>query len=381
MPRRNRPPLCCRCTCGARSAPSDQSRVFAVVSEADFGAGGGSSTDSQRGRPRDPEHVRTGAARPGDHRRLILSVLYFFVVGWVCDKAAYVADVRGTKTDLRVCSAPLPDLLLDNVIPDMANSGVVNAFAAAWVLLVFVLLAHPRRVTILRRFAVLYATLLLARSCTIVATSPPAIEPTCRPPAHEPQLLWYGNLLFFWNKSCHDAMYSGHTCGFLLATLFLVKHGIGGLHWRMRARPTRCLGAALHVFLWVAGVGAVLGLLAARVHYTEDVLVAAYVTVSAWVLYHLALAAAATSEPSEKSRVLQWLEGLDMTAADTASLLTDPLYDEREKARVRAVSILACSEPGVEEMSSADDLHHKLLPARTALGAAPAEVSLGLGAL
>ncbi|RHW70308.1 sphingomyelin/ceramide phosphorylethanolamine synthase [Trypanosoma brucei equiperdum] len=124
------------------------------------------------------------------------------------------------------------------------------------------------------RFITSYALLLLFRSAVIVMTSLPAPDDLCQDPPkiENPVKNVILTVLTAGAGSIHcgDLMYSGHT---VILTLHLMFHWIYGamVHWSFRPVVT------------VVAIFSYYCIVASRFHYTDDVLVAIYLTIATFI--------------------------------------------------------------------------------------------------
>eukprot|EP01103_Thecamoeba_quadrilineata_P015090 TRINITY_DN4661_c0_g1_i1.p1 TRINITY_DN4661_c0_g1~~TRINITY_DN4661_c0_g1_i1.p1 ORF type:complete len:313 (-),score=19.83 TRINITY_DN4661_c0_g1_i1:187-1125(-) len=152
-------------------------------------------------------------------------------------------------------------------------------------------LFHRRGLTMIRRFAFLWTVLILGRCTTLLATSYPDPSRSCK--AYKSP----DNLFAFFLETvyrpefitCGDLMYSGHTVYFTLLALSWSHYGV---YWYEK-------------YMWIPLGTSILSLVATRVHYLNDVLIAFYLTILVWYLYHLV---ATTPVLRKKYRIIAWLE-------------------------------------------------------------------------
>ena len=115
-------------------------------------------------------------------------------------------------------------------------------------------------------------------------------------------------MLLFWYKSCGDAMYSGHTCSFMLFGWLTSRH-LESTLWHWGIHPSRASRRLLRACVWAVCLFAVLTLLLTRSHYTVDVVVAMAISSSLFVMYHAWLVIEASRAAHERSWLATWLEG------------------------------------------------------------------------
>ncbi|CEO95249.1 hypothetical protein PBRA_004015 [Plasmodiophora brassicae] len=144
-------------------------------------------------------------------------------------------------------------------------------------------LLHRRRVTLLRRYAVLQGLILFLRSMTISVTRLPGPRgPSCRNvmPADLNPLL--GGVLVLTRQilTCGDVMFSGHTSAMVLWALITNSADRrAGDHL-----PSR-LKSPIRIAIWALVWCGAFVIIATRFHYTVDVIVAVMLTCSMVWLY------------------------------------------------------------------------------------------------
>jgi len=150
---------------------------------------------------------------------------------------------------------------------------------------------HRRGITMIRRFLFLWMVLIIGRCTTLVATSYPDPSRACR--TYKAPVTIVSFLLESVYRpefiTCGDLMYSGHTVYFTLM----------GLLWSYYAVYS------FEKLVWIPIGLSLLILVATRLHYLNDVLIAFYLTILCWYLYHIV----ATENTLRKhSRLISWLE-------------------------------------------------------------------------
>ena len=182
------------------------------------------------------------------------------------------------------------------------------------IMMIFIVL-HPKRFMIIRRLCMIFATLNLLRSFTVIVTSLPDASPECAKQFADKSKGGYKDstleqalgasmrrafLLIIQpgaHITCGDMVFSGHTCFITLAMCVFVTYcrGIG--------RPRVCaLIRAFVVLVWAVGCIAIVG---TKLHYTLDVFLAIFLTCTVWRVYHHAIE---FDKLKSQYRVLQWLE-------------------------------------------------------------------------
>lgn len=121
--------------------------------------------------------------------------------------------------------------------------------------------ASEIRFIITRRVMVIYGMIQLLRCLTVPMTYPPDPSPGCVVREHEP------------GKTCGDLVFSDHTVSFVLFARILTRYS-QVVHPRWHA--------AITVVSFVWAVVGMVSIVWARLHYTQDVLVAVFVTFAVW---------------------------------------------------------------------------------------------------
>jgi len=185
----------------------------------------------------------------------------------------------------------LPDLGFD-LFPAYSNVMVSHGilfFCIAFLLVRTIL--HPRGITMIRRFAIVHGIACLFRSITLISTTYPDPQPSCAhfDPPDGAMEFWVRTVYYHSVLTCGDLMFSGHT---IIYTLTALSAQI----FMTTVEKTIC---------WILMTLGCLSLIVVRLHYTTDVFIAIYVTVTVYAAYHLF----ATS-PSfrEKIPMIAWME-------------------------------------------------------------------------
>jgi len=169
---------------------------------------------------------------------------------------------------------PLPDFIHERV--DLRKyESQAYWFIAPFGVVTFLRLFWERNWQLyIRRFLLIYAVLVNLRTITLLATFYPDPSALCKDakieqvynPLHNSQV-W--SLIPF---TCGDMMFSGHTSYFTLLSL---------LWWNYMNKPK-----ILPILFIALASSNVFLLVAARVHYTNDVLIALFLSLGCWHLYH-----------------------------------------------------------------------------------------------
>ena len=228
---------------------------------------------------------------------------------------------------------PLPDIgfvLIPRLrvahLPDVWNAIIVLGTAIP------VLLFHPSKVKILRRFAAIQGTCFLLRSITIMATILPNPYDMCvnssRP--DEVPVLEAFKVMLLTRTTCGDVLYSGHAANFTLMALIWQEYGRSFVkEVLVRNKRTSLplstldvsidpeepdaaeysnewyMGVLMPRIFWLIAVSGYLIIIACRFHYTVDVVVGIVVVAKQWGLYHMVIR---TPKLLERVPFLEWYE-------------------------------------------------------------------------
>ena len=226
---------------------------------------------------------------------------------------------------------PLPDIgfiLIPRIyishLPDVWNAIIVIGT------LLPVIIFHPARVKIMRRFAAVQGTCFLLRSVTIMATILPNPYDTCVNSSSEDEVPFIEafKVMLGMRHTCGDVLYSGHAANFTLMALIWQEYGRGYTSdsSRRSVLPTRRSGdddilltqitipryskewytsLFFPKLFWVIAVIGYFIIIACRFHYTVDVVVGIVVVAKQWGLYHMVIR---TPKLLEKVPFLEWYE-------------------------------------------------------------------------
>jgi len=222
-------------------------------------------------------------------RRLIVAVLYYGICLYLMSVMAVVSGMRYPKG-----MPDLPDLGFDLLpVMDRQETTVPNAMLLiALIGTVFRALFHDKGVTMIRRFLVIHGSCALLRCICMVATSYPDPNRLCNsyqaPDGPTSFPFWRETVVHSGFLTCGDLMFSGHTLVYLLIALTWQKYTT------KYEKP----------FVWILMLFSCITLIATRMHYTDDVLIAAYIAFTAFWFYHY------LAQPSIRKNiaVMNWLE-------------------------------------------------------------------------
>jgi hypothetical protein len=187
--------------------------------------------------------------------------------------------------------APLPDLAFDVLAPYPDLSWLPNTLIYLLLLATLIRCLLSRQgLTIIRRVLFVHAITMLMRSLTLVATSYPDPSLPCvdyMPPS-DVNPFWANTLGNADLITCGDLMFSGHTLIYVVLALAWQKY----------------FYVIEKVIFWMFTLVAITTLLVARLHYLNDIIVAMYVVVCVWHVYHMH----AESDRRQLNPIVGWLE-------------------------------------------------------------------------
>ncbi|TMW55810.1 hypothetical protein Poli38472_008458 [Pythium oligandrum] len=179
------------------------------------------------------------------------------------------------------------------------------------------LVLHPRRLLILRRFCAIFACINLMRACCVAVTSLPDASPMCISQFENGKGVYKSMPMFpkafvrAWKVltrpsqhiTCGDMVFSGH-CVFLMLCAMIVKTYC--VRAELNTPFTRRYSYVLWMvryYVYAAAFGGIFAIVGTRLHYTLDVLIAMYITTQVWFTYHWLC-----MHPRMSFRILNWLE-------------------------------------------------------------------------
>jgi len=218
--------------------------------------------------------------------RFFLVMGFYLLSLFMMSVMIVVAGIRYPKQ-----SEVLPDLGFD-LTPAVHSSRIPNTILTIGIVSTALRMTfHKKGITILRRFMVVHAITALMRGLTMVATSYPDPSLVCNnyEPPSSFSLFWQHTLVSNLDYTCGDLMFSGHT-------LFYV---IIGLLWhKYTYLVEKCV-------MWFVCLLGCVSLIVTRLHYTNDVIIAAYFAATTWYIYHMY-----ATDPVYRKQwfILNWLE-------------------------------------------------------------------------
>jgi len=212
----------------------------------------------------------------------------------------------------------LPDLGFD-VLPimDRQETTIPNAMLLIAVIgTILRAIFHEKGVTLIRRFLVIHGSCALLRCICMVATSYPDPNRLCNsyqaPDGPTSFPFWKETVVHRGFLTCGDLMFSGHTLVYFLVALTWQKY------MTKFEKPVA----------WILMLFSCITLVATRMHYTDDVLIAAYIAFTAFWFYNYA------ARPAVRKNIplMNWLEAEfvleDTRGIEKIDLLHDPQTPE-----------------------------------------------------
>jgi len=221
-------------------------------------------------------------------QRLLVSFLFYGVALYTMSVMAVVGGMRYPRQ-----ISELPDLgfeilpVLDNQNTNIPNGLMTFAIVATVVRALF----HDKGVTMVRRFLVIHGVTALFRCVCLAATSYPDPNKLCQS-YRSPETagaFWLETIIHHGFLTCGDLMFSGHTLIYVLCALTWHK-------WTSFIEK---------VVIWILMIGACISLVATHMHYTDDVIIAFYISVTSFYIYHYY---AESPILRKKNFIIAWLE-------------------------------------------------------------------------
>lgn len=223
-------------------------------------------------------------AFPEEKWKTVLAAL-IAVLSFICTLTSLVLTHERLPDKDR--NAPLPDIVLDNVLPfdwalDVSEYIIIVSVNSAFIILLF----HKHRFIVFRRLLLILAVLYFYRAITMYVTILPIANRTynCAPKTHNMNIIELARRVFRLMSGlglsingkhiyCGDFIFSGHTVSLVMSYLAITEYTSDKfwfLHW---------------VYWFLAALGIVF-LEFAHGHYTIDVVIAYYITTRVFWTYH-----------------------------------------------------------------------------------------------
>ncbi|KAI8149624.1 PAP2 superfamily C-terminal-domain-containing protein [Fennellomyces sp. T-0311] len=199
--------------------------------------------------------------------RVILAIIWLILCGFIESFLAQLSDIH----------------LVHDAFPRVANYQIVNYLLLSVLLYTLIVFAvqspdWTTRWIVLRRWLVIMGAVYIFRGITLVVTVLPSPRMNnCQPPEVSINGSAGARFAFLFEQiggqlsPCTDNIFSGHTSAMMSCVMV----------WRVHSRLRR-------VYSWIAYLivlAAILMILFTRFHYTVDVILAIYITFTAWYIY------------------------------------------------------------------------------------------------
>ncbi|KAG6591018.1 uncharacterized protein IUM83_11269 [Phytophthora cinnamomi] len=197
--------------------------------------------------------------------------------------------------------------------------------AAVGTLTSFILILHPRRLLILRRFCFIFAIINLMRACCVAVTSLPDASPMCIS-QFDSERGDYKSLPMFpkaffraWKVlirpsqhiTCGDMIFSGHAVFLMLCCMFARTYCSRSELNTPFTRRYPCVLWMIRYYNYILSAFGLFAIVGTRLHYTLDVLIAIYITAQVWFTYHWLM-----NHPENSFAVINWLEHEEVHLVD-----------------------------------------------------------------
>ena len=177
--------------------------------------------------------------------------------------------------------------ILDNLILFLALSGIL-----------FLLNMPRNRQDVLRRFLIVYGTLQIMRTVTVLLTSVPDASPSCRAKTPSGDDLFTGAAS--WQSMCKLETMSEIVCHALEILIPIHPISCGDMVFSGHANTALCFALCWHTYykwvpavvnvvktsVWILALTACAMLCATRTHYLLDVVLSLYFSLTVWTAYH-----------------------------------------------------------------------------------------------
>ncbi|KAI9278428.1 PAP2 superfamily C-terminal-domain-containing protein [Phascolomyces articulosus] len=212
--------------------------------------------------------------------RVIVAVIWMIVCGIIESFLAQLSEMRYSRTEYDKYT--LTDLLHD-AFPRVENYQIVNYLLVTTLVYTFIVFTiqlpdWTTRWIVLRRWLVIMGFLYIFRGvCLVVTTLPASRMDNCIPPDIALNGTAGARFGFMFLQitgqlsPCTDNIFSGHTATMMSCVMV----------WRIHSRLRRIYSWIAYTIVFVA----LLMILFTRFHYTVDVILAIYITYTAWYIY------------------------------------------------------------------------------------------------
>ena len=198
--------------------------------------------------------------------KLILVILSFIPIHTLTIVCLVYVDYRRPTTER------LPDVIFQ-LVPYIHAEFIINILMYIQIgCAVIMALCDKRRIIILRRSLAVYAILSILRNFTMTVTGLPDPSLVCPPPPKASEMTFKAIVKrLAAGFSCGDMIFSGHSICLFLPALLVGKY----------------FSSKIAVLFWINAFVNVFLLVAARIHYTVDVLLSLFFAVPIFLLYNI----------------------------------------------------------------------------------------------
>lgn len=192
-----------------------------------------------------------------------MHIVYLFIILFTLKISDYIIGSKITyKMKNNSCKEPLPDLL-HNILPDLSNSNyfMIDDILIALVTIYFLYIRYPD-FEIFKDWLILYCSIMFLRLITMSVTNLPKPSKKC---STDDKSLFLRIL----SGGCNDLIFSGHTVCMLLLLLFI----------------SESFSVIGKLVITLFALGFSLLVISLRNHYTVDVLLSWYITISFYLIY------------------------------------------------------------------------------------------------
>jgi hypothetical protein len=195
--------------------------------------------------------------------------------------ATYMMALMNDMTEARSTLLPEPSVALPDLFHDLLpywpelRDFIDTILIVLYVAMLAWAATFPRRFELICAVVDMHVLMMLLRSLCVCMTLLPSSLPNCTHKlVSKPKMLLINPLHRFFSPGgmsagCHDLIYSGHTVIYTLASLFM--HDAAHDHW------------ALRLCTYSLSFAGIFCLLAARIHYSIDVLLAFIIMVLVYI--------------------------------------------------------------------------------------------------
>ena len=221
----------------------------------------------------------------------------------------------------------------ENLDPNFYIAHIMHAF-------VVMLIIHPQRLMIARRTCAIVGYVFLARSVCVLSTSMPDSHRQCYEQFGTPDgdykdteilpgAIWTTFLTmskFSDSVTCGDMIFSGHMVLIVLGCLMFSKYcNSKDMDSPLIRYLPKCFCLLSRCFIYLFGLLGAIAIIKSRLHYTVDVVIAFYISMNSWNIYHRTSRDVFNKTDTTGSRLFEfspfngffsWLEATEMQVQD-----------------------------------------------------------------